>query len=58
VTALYRLLFRLLTRHSERIDRVLFWLYVRLLDEEEFEAWEVAPPEPTNVVHLPRRELH
>ena len=60
MTTLYRFLFRLLSRHSERIDAVLFWLYQRLTDDdwELYEIERMEPPEPTNVVHLPRRELH
>jgi hypothetical protein len=57
MNAIYMILFRLLQWHAQQVDRAMFWLWLRLTDDgEPCELEEPIPP--TNVVHLPRRELH
>lgn len=62
MTTLYKLLFRLLQWHATLIDRAMFVLYMRLVNEyeaiESETSEQLAPPPDTNVVHIPRRGLH
>lgn len=60
-TILYELLFRLAQWHQSHVERLVFWLYLRLTDEfgqveAEQETEHLAPRE--NTVHIPRRGLH